>query len=391
MPLNLFPARVPFGRWTDADGNSYDVLMTPEFSRALADLFERVGGPIADSNTDLSIISSTQDAPADFGHIIRQVADLQRVVGLLEAQRAENGVLRNRVNDLEQTLAQVPAVFADLRKRVADIEREVVSVAPPTDWAHPRAIGAGTPAAGTFTNLTYSEQLTSTVATGTAPMVVSSTTKVANLNADLLDGTDWRSPGPIGGTTPGSGAFTTVSATGQITSTQATGTAPLMIASTTKVANLNVDLLDGGDWASPGAIGTTTPANATFVGLTATGTVNLGSTAAASAVVINGNNSGVGGGVFVTIRNGGSDVLVMGNKSAIAGGAYSNTPYIRGGAGGVAIEFEAGFKTNGNVGFYGTTPVAKPTVTGSRGGNAALASLLTSLAAFGLLTDSSTA
>lgn len=43
------------------------------------------------------------------------------------------------------------------------------------------------------------------------------------------------------------------------------------------------------------------------------------------------------------------------------------------------------------IGFYGTAPVTKPTVTGSRGGNAALASLLTALAGQGLLTDSSTA
>ena len=40
------------------------------------------------------------------------------------------------------------------------------------------------------------------------------------------------------------------------------------------------------------------------------------------------------------------------------------------------------------VGFYGATPAAKPTITGSRGGNAALASLLTQLAALGLVTDS---
>lgn len=39
----------------------------------------------------------------------------------------------------------------------------------------------------------------------------------------------------------------TLSASGQITSTVATGTAPFVIASTTKVANLNVDLLDGLD------------------------------------------------------------------------------------------------------------------------------------------------
>lgn len=44
----------------------------------------------------------------------------------------------------------------------------------------------------------------------------------------------------------------------------------------------------------------------------------------------------------------------------------------------------------GNVGFYGTAAVAKPTITGSRGGNAALASLLTALASQGLITDSTT-
>jgi hypothetical protein len=43
------------------------------------------------------------------------------------------------------------------------------------------------------------------------------------------------------------------------------------------------------------------------------------------------------------------------------------------------------------LGFYGTAPQAKPTITGSRGGNAALASLLTALAAQGLITNSSSA
>jgi hypothetical protein len=43
------------------------------------------------------------------------------------------------------------------------------------------------------------------------------------------------------------------------------------------------------------------------------------------------------------------------------------------------------------VGFHATTPIVKPTVTGSRGGNAALASLLTALSNYGLITDSSTA
>ncbi len=43
----------------------------------------------------------------------------------------------------------------------------------------------------------------------------------------------------------------------------------------------------------------------------------------------------------------------------------------------------------GTIGFNGTSAIAKPTVTGSRGGNAALQSLLTALAAYGLITDSS--
>lgn len=43
------------------------------------------------------------------------------------------------------------------------------------------------------------------------------------------------------------------------------------------------------------------------------------------------------------------------------------------------------------MGFYGANAVVKQTVTGSRGGNAALASLLTALANTGLITDSTTA
>ncbi len=41
------------------------------------------------------------------------------------------------------------------------------------------------------------------------------------------------------------------------------------------------------------------------------------------------------------------------------------------------------------IGFYGAQRIAKQTVTGSRGSNAALASLLTKLALLGLITDGS--
>jgi hypothetical protein len=52
---------------------------------------------------------------------------------------------------------------------------------------------------------------TSDVATGTAPFVVSSTTKVANLNADTLDGNDWASPAALGITTPAAVSATSFS------------------------------------------------------------------------------------------------------------------------------------------------------------------------------------
>jgi hypothetical protein len=50
-----------------------------------------------------------------------------------------------------------------------------------------------------------------------------------------------------------------------------------------------------------------------------------------------------------------------------------------------------GSASSQKLGFWGATPIVRPTVTGSRGGNAALASLLTALANAGLVVDSSSA
>jgi len=86
----------------------------------------------------------------------------------------------------------------------------------------------GTPSSGTVTNLT-----------GTASI---------NIN------------GTVGATTPTTGAFTTISASGVITSTVATGTAPFTVSSTTAVANLSI----GGNAATA-----TTATNATNTAITA--------------------------------------------------------------------------------------------------------------------------
>lgn len=83
-----------------------------------------------------------------------------------------------------------------------------------------------------------SSQLISTVPTGTSPLSVNSTTVVANLNADLLDGVSW---GNVNTNILTSG---TVQGT-QLISSVSTGTSPLTVTSTTAVTNLNADLLDG--------------------------------------------------------------------------------------------------------------------------------------------------
>ncbi len=46
-----------------------------------------------------------------------------------------------------------------------------------------------------------------------------------------------------------------------------------------------------------------------------------------------------------------------------------------------------GRNTTSKAGFYGAVPVVKPTVTGAKGGNAALTSLIAALVAQGLITD----
>jgi hypothetical protein len=66
-------------------------------------------------------------------------------------------------------------------------------------------------------------QYTSTVATGTPPLVIASTTNIPNLNASSLNGATFASPGTIGSGTPGTGAFTTLSLTGNTLSASNTG------------------------------------------------------------------------------------------------------------------------------------------------------------------------
>ena len=91
-------------------------------------------------------------------------------------------------------------------------------------------------------------QFHSSIATGTAPLTVQSTTVVANLNAATVAGKTMAEPGAIGGTTAAAGTFTDLTAT----------------------ANIDIDD-SGGDGAMDGVIiGAATAASATFTTVNAT-------------------------------------------------------------------------------------------------------------------------
>jgi hypothetical protein len=115
-------------------------------------------------------------------------------------------------------------------------------------------------------------------------------------------------------------------------------------------------------------------------------------------------NSGVGNRGFRLQTNGvdrwriGADTTAEGGSNAGSdfqiyafqdgGGPFGAFLTIKRSTGRVSIPV-GGLAVTGNCGFNGTAPIAKPTVSGSKGANAALASLLTALAAYGLVTDSS--
>lgn len=91
--------------------------------------------------------------------------------------------------------------------------------------------------------------------------------------------------------------------------------------------------------------------------------------------------------------SGASNAFVTGTIAGDAGVAVpSGFAYFIGRAGpGASIVTARNNAGASELGFFAATTAAKQTVTGSRGGNAALASLLTALAAYGLVTDSTSA
>lgn len=114
-----------------------------------------------------------------------------------------------------------------------------------------------------------------------------------------------------------------------------------------------------------------------YLNKSAGGTVTGATTFATTLTVSSGGVTVTAGGL--TVSAGGANIT----------GTITNTGGLSVASGGASITGTV--VLNGNLGFYNSAAVAKQTVSGSRGGNAALASLLTALATVGLVTDSSSA
>jgi trimeric autotransporter adhesin len=136
-----------------------------------------------------------------------------------------------------------------------DAQGRITAAANGFNPASPGAIGGTTESTGRFTTIT------STATTG-AGLAVSST----SASSASLTGNSIHTLGGIGASS--------LRITGQIVSVAATGTAPLVVASTTNVANLNASSLNGATFAAPGAIGGTTAAAGTFTNLTVSGYID---------------------------------------------------------------------------------------------------------------------
>lgn len=180
----------------------------------------------------------------------------------------------------------------------------------------------------------------------------------------------------------------------------------------TDIPNLDANKISTGvfnnariNWAAPAAIGNTTPATGSFTTLTAVDYFALIPSSSSAYVRLKVGQGRTGNGYTVidlisdsvnadfglrlfrnnTGQNASSEILHVGTGplriSALDAAnidlCTNNIARLTIGAGGV-------------IGFFGATPVARPTVTGSKGGNAALGSLLTALANLGLITDSTT-
>lgn len=183
------------------------------------------------------------------------IAELTKQVAQLRSQMADWLDMSASVSELKKSA------------RGIEIAYSLPPVAMGIDWTRPGRIGSSTPNTGSFTTLSASGAVTLSPASANVAL---SPTGTGLVTIDPATAGTMNNMA-IGGTTPRAGAFTTISASGQITSTVATGTPPFVVASFTNVPGLNASLLLGFNWVTPGTIGSTTPNTGRFTSVTVPG------------------------------------------------------------------------------------------------------------------------
>lgn len=129
------------------------------------------------------------------------------------------------------------------------------------------------------------------------------------------------------------------------------------------------------------AIGLATTGGGGPIQLVSAGAINITANSGAQAFNIDFSTGNI------TLSAGSGSTVIDGTGNIVIGTTSTTELILRtANAGSVDIQSNA----SGMIGFFSTAGSVKRTVTGSRGGNAALASLLTQLAGYGLLIDSST-
>lgn len=134
--LNLFPARVPIGSMVDSAGKKCDVLMTPEFSRALSSVFDRIGGTSGMDTSEILALAEralalAEDAIVSDSFAPAPAPTLQDVAGLFDDSGldAHFAALRSALDDLQTLIMTAPDGLARLSETVKELARRPSTVA----------------------------------------------------------------------------------------------------------------------------------------------------------------------------------------------------------------------------------------------------------------------
>lgn len=207
---------------------------------------------------------------------------------------------------------------------------------------------------------------------GTAMVATSALTTVLNAKLDLAGGT---MTGALVNSTNGAASTPALKFTGTpFTGGSATTTKPLALLETTGATSNN--------WSTSGTmLGLNAPSG--FAGNVIDAQLN-----GLSGLKLNINATG-NGKLFLGVR--GSYISTQDDYATECIG-YFGQVWKQNAAGVCLFGTQNGVLAGNNtLAFYNGTPTAKPTVSGSRGGNAALQSLCSALATLGLITDSTSA